>query len=122
VRPIGRGGHRKRQSIATRPGGQITSPCDGWWFMPATFRQLCQLLILNAGGGYHVLLAGMERISVDLGQFRSGGRTRCGDGGGLAGVLTGGSTQPVLYVNSAKTDSRRSGPCGPQLKAKRFGG
>src|SRR5207244_7220395 len=23
----------------------------------------------NAGGGYHALLAGMERISVDLGQF-----------------------------------------------------
>ena len=28
-----------------------------------------QLLILNAGEEYHVLLAGMERISVDSGQF-----------------------------------------------------
>src|SRR5258707_15533790 len=28
-----------------------------------------QLLILNAGGGYHVLLAGMERISGDLWQL-----------------------------------------------------
>jgi hypothetical protein len=28
-----------------------------------------QLLILNVGGGYHVLLAGMERVSVHLGQL-----------------------------------------------------
>ena len=37
--------------------------------MPRPYRSYGQLLILNAGGGYHVVLAGMERISVDLGQF-----------------------------------------------------
>ena len=33
------------------------------------FRSYGQLLIINAGDGYHVLLAGMERIDVQLGQF-----------------------------------------------------
>jgi hypothetical protein len=28
-------------------------------------------LVLNAGGGYHVLLGGMERISVGMERFRS---------------------------------------------------
>src|SRR5262249_7729633 len=67
--PDGLGGTEKGLSIAARPGGQITSPCDGWVVYAGPFRNYGQLLILNAGGGYHVLLAGMERISVDLGQF-----------------------------------------------------
>ena len=65
----GVGGTQKGQSIAARAGAQITSPCDGWVVYAGPFRSYGQLLILNAGGGYHVLLAGMERISVDLGQF-----------------------------------------------------
>ena len=64
----GLGGTEKGVSIAARPGGQITAPCDGWVVYAGPFRNYGQLLILNAGGGYHVLLAGMERISVD-GQF-----------------------------------------------------
>ncbi len=65
----GLGGAEKGLSIATRTGAQVTAPCDGWVVYAGTFRNYGQLLILNAGGGYHVLLAGMERISVDLGQF-----------------------------------------------------
>ena len=65
----GSGGTQKGLSIAARPGAQITAPCDGWVVYAGAFRSYGQLLILNAGGGYHVLLAGMERISVDLGQF-----------------------------------------------------
>jgi len=63
-----------------------------------------QLLILNAGGGYHVLLAGMERISVDLGQFVLTGEPVAVMGGGSqvsASVATR-SKQPVLYVEFRK--------------------
>ena len=38
-------------------------------FTQEPFRSYGQLLIINAGGGYHVLLAGMERINVSIGQF-----------------------------------------------------
>jgi septal ring factor EnvC (AmiA/AmiB activator) len=100
----GRGGAEKGLSIAARPGGQITAPCDGWVVYAGTFRNYGQLLILNAGGGYHVLLAGMERISVDLGQFVVTGEPVAAMGGGAqsAAAIAGGATQPVLYVEFRK--------------------
>jgi septal ring factor EnvC (AmiA/AmiB activator) len=61
-------------------------------------------LILNAGGGYHVLLAGMERISVDLGQFVLTGEPVAVMGGPaqVSAAMTTGSKQPVLYVEFRK--------------------
>jgi septal ring factor EnvC (AmiA/AmiB activator) len=99
----GAGGIQKGLSIAARPGAQITAPCDGWVVYAGTFRSYGQLLILNAGGGYHVLLAGMERISVDLGQFVLTGEPVAvmGDGPQPATVATG-PKQPVLYVEFRK--------------------
>jgi septal ring factor EnvC (AmiA/AmiB activator) len=100
----GLGGTEKGLSIAARTGAQITSPCDGWVVYAGSFRNYGQLLILNAGGGYHVLLAGMERISVDLGQFVVTGEPVAVMGGGAqsAGAKAGGSSQPVLYVEFRK--------------------
>jgi septal ring factor EnvC (AmiA/AmiB activator) len=100
----GAGGTQKGQSIAAHAGAQITSPCDGWVVYAGPFRSYGQLLILNAGGGYHVLLAGMERISVDLGQFVLTGEPVAVMGSG-AQVSAAGATrskQPVLYVEFRK--------------------
>jgi murein hydrolase activator len=100
----GVGGTQKGQSIAAHPGAQITSPCDGWVVYAGPFRSYGQLLILNAGGGYHVLLAGVERISVDLGQFVLTGEPVAVMGSG-AQVSAAGATrskQPVLYVEFRK--------------------
>ncbi|HZP76960.1 MAG TPA: peptidoglycan DD-metalloendopeptidase family protein [Pseudolabrys sp.] len=98
------GGTEKGISIATRAAAQVTAPCDGWVVYAGNFRSYGQLLILNAGGGYHVLLAGMERISVDLGQFVLTGEPVAvmGSGSHIAAVLATGSTQPVLYVEFRK--------------------
>jgi septal ring factor EnvC (AmiA/AmiB activator) len=100
----GLGGTEKGVSIAARPGGQITAPCDGWVVYAGPFRNYGQLLILNAGGGYHVLLAGMERISVDLGQFVVTGEPVAVMGGGAQSAVAkaGGANQPVLYVEFRK--------------------
>jgi murein hydrolase activator len=100
----GLGGTQKGLSIAARPGGEITTPCDGWVVYAGPFRSYGQLLILNAGGGYHVLLAGMERISVDLGQFVLTGEPVAVMSGGSQASLTGvaGPKQPVLYVEFRK--------------------
>src|SRR5258705_81939 len=65
----GAGGVEKGISLAAKAGAQVTTPCDGWVVYAGPFRSYGQLLILNAGGGYHVLVAGMERISVNIGQF-----------------------------------------------------
>jgi murein hydrolase activator len=101
----GIGGTEKGLTVATRPGAQITAPCDGWVVYSGAFRNYGQLLILNAGSGYHVLLAGMDRISVDLGQFVVTGEpvAMMGGGGGQSpAALAARSGQPVLYVEFRK--------------------
>jgi septal ring factor EnvC (AmiA/AmiB activator) len=98
------GSTEKGLSIATRAGAQVTAPCDGWVVYAGVFRNYGQVLILNAGGGYHVVLAGMDRISVDVGQFVLTGEPVATMGGGsqVATSLASGSSQPVLYVEFRK--------------------
>ena len=105
--PDGLGGTEKGLSIASRSGAQVTAPCDGWVVYAGPFRSYGQLLILNAGGGYHILLAGMERISVDLGQFVLTGEPVAVMGGGpqSAAAIATGSSQPVLYIEFRKDGS-----------------
>jgi murein hydrolase activator len=102
--PDANGGAEKGVSIATRAGAQVTAPADGWVVYAGPFRSYGQLLILNVGGGYHVLLAGMDRISVDLGQFVLTGEPVAvmGNGSHIAAILATGSSQPVLYVEFRK--------------------
>jgi septal ring factor EnvC (AmiA/AmiB activator) len=99
------GGTHKGMSISTRAGAQVTAPCDGWVVYAGPYRSYGQLLILNAGGGYHVLLAGMDRISVDLGQFVLTGEPLGVMGTGGDDTSTGFGTspsQPVLYIEFRK--------------------
>jgi septal ring factor EnvC (AmiA/AmiB activator) len=105
--PDGLGGTEKGLSVTSRAGAQVTAPCDGWVVYAGPFRSYGQLLILNAGGGYHVLLAGMERISVDLGQFVLTGEPVAVMGGGpqSAAAIATGSSQPVLYIEFRKDGS-----------------
>ncbi len=102
--PDGVGGLEKGLSIATRAGAQVTAPADGWVVYAGPFRSYGQLLILNAGNGYHILLAGMDRISVDLGQFVLTGEPVAvmGNGSHIAAILATGSSQPVLYIEFRK--------------------
>jgi murein hydrolase activator len=99
--PDGVGGAEKGITITTRPGAQVTAPCDGWVVYAAPYRSYGQLLILNAGGGYHVLVAGMDRISVDVGQF-----VLTGEPVAVMGDRTlasaGAARPPALYVEFRK--------------------
>lgn len=99
------GGTEKGISIATRAGAQITSPSDGWVLYAGPFRSYGQVLILNVGGGYHVVLAGMERTSVDIGQFVLAGEPIAVMGSGTAQVAAAGpigTKQPMLYIEFRK--------------------
>lgn len=100
----GVGGVEKGISLASRAGAQVTTPCDGWVVYAGPFRSYGQLLILNAGGGYHVLIAGMERISVSIGQFVLTGEpvATMGSTSQIASVLATNTTQPVLYIEFRK--------------------
>ncbi|WMT75292.1 peptidoglycan DD-metalloendopeptidase family protein [Bradyrhizobium sp. Ash2021] len=100
----GAGGVEKGISLASRAGAQVTTPCDGWVVYAGPFRSYGQLLILNAGGGYHVLIAGMERISVNIGQFVLTGEpvATMGSTSQVASILATNASQPVLYVEFRK--------------------
>jgi septal ring factor EnvC (AmiA/AmiB activator) len=92
-------------SIATRPSAQVSSPSDGWVVYAGPFRSYGQLLIINAGDGYHVLLAGMERIDVRLGQFVLAGEPVAAMASqklASVGAMDVGVSQPVLYIEFRK--------------------
>jgi murein hydrolase activator len=103
----GTGGVERGISVAARAGAQVTTPCDGWVVYSGPFRSYGQLLILNAGGGYHVLLAGMERISVNIGQFVLTGEPvgTMGTASQVASILAAAPSQPVLYIEFRKDNT-----------------
>jgi septal ring factor EnvC (AmiA/AmiB activator) len=109
--PDSLGGTEKGISIAARPAAQVTAPCDAWVVYAGPFRNYGQVLILNAGGGYHVVLAGMDRITVNVGQFVLTGEPiavmigAAGYGAQAASQVTASSAssnKPVLYVEFRK--------------------
>lgn len=63
------GAQSKGIVIETRAFAQVTSPCDGWIVFAGEFRSYGRVLIINPGGGYHVLMAGLSQIDVATGQF-----------------------------------------------------
>ncbi|MFZ1815019.1 MAG: murein hydrolase activator EnvC [Rhizobiaceae bacterium] len=92
-------------SIATRVSARVTAPADGWVVYAGPFRSYGQLLILNVGSGYHVVMAGMERIDVQLGQFVLAGEPVAVMGArrvASAGAVDVDSSRPVLYVEFRK--------------------
>jgi murein hydrolase activator len=94
------GGASKGSVIETRHGAQITAPCDGWVLYASEFRSYGQLLIINGGNGYHVVLAGLSQIDVQLGQF-----VLAGEPIGTMSAAPKGKAQdnaPVLYVEFRK--------------------
>ena len=102
------GGLSKGIVIETRPAAQITSPCDGWIVYAGEFHSYGQLLIINAGDGYHVLLAGLSQIDAQPGQFVLAAEpvgTMSGPAASSQAALVSGKTQtnsPVLYVEFRK--------------------
>lgn len=110
--PDGLGGTSRGNVIATRPKALVTSPCDGWVSYSGPFRSFGRLLIINAGGGYYLLLAGMDRINVETGQFVLAGEPvgqmgESGSSSAALGAVEGGG--PALYVEFRKD----GGPIDP---------
>ena len=102
----GLGSELRGLAVATRALAQVTAPADGKVEFAGPFRSYGQLLILDAGEGYLVLMAGMKEISADIGQS-----VRAGEPVGIMGkgpssvTLLGDQIQearPVLYVELRK--------------------
>ncbi len=104
------GGQSKGMVLETRYGGQVTAPAEGWVVFAGEFRSFGQLLIINAGDGYHLLLAGLSQIDVQVGEFVLAGQPV----GVMSGLTKGAKPKssdaaPVLYIEFRK-DSRPIDP------------
>ena len=103
--PDGYGAVETGDSMATLPGAVVAAPADSWVAYSGPYRTYGQLLILNAGGGYYLVMAGMDRINVEVGQFVLAGEPVAimGDGSTkTAAAIAVGAAQPVLYVEFRK--------------------
>ena len=102
----GLGSSLRGMAVATRATAQITAPADGKVEFAGPFRSYGQLLILNPGEGYLVLLAGMNKISAEMGQTIRAGEPLGTMGDGPSSVtLLGDQVQearPVLYIEFRK--------------------
>lgn len=67
--PDGTGHDAQGMTIATATGAVITAPADGWVVYAGAFRSYGQMVILNPGDGFHIVLSGMDRVNVRQGQF-----------------------------------------------------
>tara|TARA_R110000868_G_scaffold49321_6_gene159282 strand:- start:1359 stop:2744 length:1386 start_codon:yes stop_codon:yes gene_type:complete len=67
--PDDTGVNSKGITLTARAESRVISPADGWVVYAGPFRTYGQLIILNAGNDYHLVLAGMDTINVELGQF-----------------------------------------------------
>ena len=109
-------------TVRTQSGAIVTAPSDATVLYAGPFRSYGQLLILDAGGGYHVVLAGLGRISVSQGQPVLAGEpvgamaeTRIASASAVGSV----NAQPELYIEFRK-DQKPVDPA-PWWQARRSG-
>jgi septal ring factor EnvC (AmiA/AmiB activator) len=102
----GFGGTSEGIFIATGKQAQITTPADGDVEFAGEFRSYGKLVIVNVGDGYHLLLAGLDTISVTPGQ-----KITAGEPVGSMGTQPARATligdriddlRPILYVEVRK--------------------
>jgi murein hydrolase activator len=99
------GGIERGVSLATPAAATVSAPVDGSVIFAGAYRSYGQLLIIDAGGGYYVLLAGMDRINVQSGEFILAGEPVGAMGDGSARMATAaavGAARPVLYIELRK--------------------
>ncbi|MBB4076486.1 septal ring factor EnvC (AmiA/AmiB activator) [Bartonella fuyuanensis] len=93
------------ETIETESGAVVISPADAFVAFAGPFRSYGQLIILNVGNGYHIILTGMSRINVKQGQFVLSGEPL-----GMMEMqfiansvaLDIGKTSPMLYIEFRK--------------------
>ena len=101
--------------FATRAGAQVTTPADGKVEFAGPFRSYGDVVILNPGGGYRLLLAGMDKVTASVGEFLRAGEPVGEMGSGPASVTLFGEVvpdgRPVLYIEFRDgTEAIDSGP------------
>lgn len=97
----GFGGINQGLSLVTRAEAQVVAPADGWVLYKGPYLNYGQIVILNTGQNYTALLAGLETVTVDIGQFVQMGMPVGTMGSRTIGrtvTTSAGAAQPTLYI------------------------
>lgn len=107
-------GHPARgMTVAVEPGALVTAPADGSVVFAGAFRSYGQMIILNTGDGYHLVMAGMNQVKTRQGKFVFAGEPLAVMGEkrvASATALALETDRPTLYIefrkDGAPVDSR----------------
>ncbi len=103
----GFGGISRGLSVVTRAEAQVVAPADGWVLYEGNYLNYGQIIILSVGQEYTVLLAGLARVDVDIGQFVMMGEPVGAMGSQTIGrtlATSAGAQRPTLYIEMRKAN------------------
>jgi len=92
-------------TVATGPGALVTAPADGLVVFAGAFRSYGQMIILDTGDGYHMVLSGMDAIKTRQGKFVFAGEPLAVMGAkrvASATALALETDRPTLYIEFRK--------------------
>ena len=110
----GFGGISQGLSIVTRAEAQVVAPADGWVLYKGPYLNYGQIVILNTGQNFTALLAGLDTVTVDIGQFVLMGEPVGTMGSRTIGrtvTTNAGNSQPTLYIE-LRRDNEPIDPTG----------
>ena len=94
-------------SIVTRADAQVVAPADGWVLFQGDYLNYGQIVIINAGQDYTLLLAGLAKVDVQIGQFVMMGEPVGTMGSQTIGrtvATSAGVSRPTLYIEMRKNN------------------
>ncbi|KPH09082.1 hypothetical protein CO657_19970 [Rhizobium acidisoli] len=101
----GTGHEAMGMTVATNPETVVTAPADGLVVFAGAFRSYGQMIILDTGDGYHLVLSGMETINTRQGKFVFAGEPLAVMGAkrvASATALALETDRPTLYIEFRK--------------------
>ncbi|QRM45622.1 murein hydrolase activator EnvC [Rhizobium sp. BG4] len=101
----GTGHEAMGMTLATNPASVVTAPADGLVVYAGAFRSYGQMIILDTGDGYHLVLSGMDTISTRQGKFVFAGEPLAAMGAkrvASATALALETNLPTLYIEFRK--------------------
>lgn len=104
----GFGGVSSGLSIVTHAEAEVVAPADSWVLHAGSYLNYGQIVILNPGDEFSILLAGLDEVAVEPGQF-----VRMGEPLGTMGSQTvartvttsAGNLRPTLYIELRENDA-----------------
>jgi murein hydrolase activator len=103
------------QSWQTEPGARVAAPCNGTVAFAEPFRGYGLLVIIDCGGGYHAILAGLDQMQVAPGEAVLGGDpvgTMQAVGTAAPSGLHSGSAASAAQTGAAQIGAARTGAAG----------